>query len=97
MSPIREPGAGRKRFRDRGVEADHERPERVVDRLRCQLACLDLTGELGDKLADRVYRKLAERRFAESGQEALSPRDLVARPSSGLEVRTPAIEPPRPQ
>jgi hypothetical protein len=50
---------------DRRIETDDKRPERVVDRLRRQLPCLDLFGEVRDELADRVYRQLTEQRCAE--------------------------------
>jgi hypothetical protein len=53
---------------DRRVEAHHERPQRVVERLRCQLARLHLIGKLGDEPTDRVKRQLAERPFAERGE-----------------------------
>ena len=86
---------GEQAVADRGVEADDERPKRIVHGLRRQLACLDVLGQLGDELADVVHGQLAEGTSRRRAPAACG-RRLVACPGARLEIWPPASEPAPP-
>jgi len=87
---------GQQAILDRRIETDDERPERGVRRLWCQLAGINLLGQLGNELANVVHGELPERARSERRQQTLAPDDLIPGPRAALEVRPTLPEPPFP-
>src|ERR1039458_9515628 len=71
---------------DRGVQADDQGAERVVDRLGGDLAGFDLLGLLGHPRADKLGIELVESNLLELRQQTLTAVDVVCPPCVRLKV-----------
>src|SRR5262249_39314605 len=82
---------------DRSIQADDQRPERVIDRLRSDLASLDRLRLLRDPSSDVLDAQAPERDRLQLRQQPLAAVDLIAPPRARLQVRLATCKPAMPE